>query len=111
MQMGTSKKSTQEVQNSAKEAFDPHGPSRDKYWKELTVEEKVERMRINVKSMQHEVRTLQDDVETIFKHAHDKDGKLVIIMNKEDRYQLRQRVNALGTGLLTPNRGEDESFF
>lgn len=64
--------------------------AREKYWDELNVEEKIERMRVNVKNVQFSISQLRDDVESLFEHAHDKDGKLIFVLNKDGRYRLRQ---------------------
>ena len=66
-------------------------PCRDKYWSELGIEEKIERMRGVVNSQQERLESLQESfyrLQTfVEKHSHDNDGKLLI---RVDGNELRQ---------------------
>ena len=73
-----------------------------KPWDELTMEEKIERTRINVKSVdqivasfQNSVNSLRNEVEALFDHSHEENGQVVIKITKNERYKLRNQMNGL----------------
>ena len=51
--------------------------SREKYWSELTDQEKIERMRKIVKQGQREQQELRNFIEALLGHAHALDGSLM----------------------------------
>ena len=57
-------------------------PCREKYWSELSIEEKIERTRNQVKSLQSQIGHLDQKIDQLLEHAHF-DGKIVITL---DRY-------------------------
>lgn len=54
-------------------------PVRPKHWKELTADEKIERMRERVQQLQSQNDTLRNIVEDLRKHEHI-DGGIVVPM-------------------------------
>ena len=44
--------------------------TREKYWGELTTEEKIERMREQVKNLQREIRDLGSLIQSLSEHSH-----------------------------------------
>ncbi len=62
--------------------------SREKYWNELSADEKVERMRQVVHSMQYQLEYANEQLHKmrghLYKHYHDANGKLVAPINEHD---------------------------
>jgi len=52
--------------------------SREKYWSELQLEEKIERMRKMVKILMREVGELNDTIAKLRKHSHLDSGEIVV---------------------------------
>ncbi len=88
-----------------------------KAWDDLNTEEKIERMRVNVKNIDarcadigSRINNLSHDIDTLFDHAHDENGKVIIIITKEQRWKIKQGLSGiLSSGVLsncgqTPNK-------
>ena len=52
--------------------------SREKYWSELTSDEKIERMRGIVQRLERQLIDVQNDYYVLSKHQHKTDGQLMI---------------------------------
>ena len=56
-------------------------PMRMKYWNELSIEEKLERLREQVRGLKPSVRAALDGVEQLKEHEHSSTGKAMININ------------------------------
>ena len=72
----------------------PSRPLREKYWSEIGIEEKVERMRREVKSLKSFMHVLSDKIDRLLEHSH-LEGKIVIPL---DRYGRGGEENAFSAG-------------
>ena len=67
-------------------------PCRDKYWSELDIEEKIERMRGIAKSQEERLGSLQESFYRIHafieKHSHDNNGKLLMRIDGDELRQV-----------------------
>ena len=74
----------EEIKNQGSPKMDECLPKREKYWSELTPDEKIERMREQVKIEQARVRTmiqtLTDLRNNFVLHSHH-DGKILLLLN------------------------------
>lgn len=82
-----------------------------KIWDDLNTEEKIERMRVNVKNIDarcadigSRINNLSHDIDTLFDHAHDENGKVIIIITKEQRWKIKQ-----GLGGILSNCGQTQN--
>ena len=57
----------------------PNGISREKYWSELSLEEKVGRLRLEVKRYQYLVDHLRQVVSLLERHRHSGDGSEITV--------------------------------
>ena len=57
----------------------PTTVNRQKYWSELMVDKRVERMRIIIKRLQEDVRRMEKIYWDFRSHKHNKDGEPIII--------------------------------
>jgi len=80
-----------------------------KVWVDLNTEEKIERMRVNVKNIDAHcadiggrINRLSHDIDTLFDHAHDENGKVIIIISKDQRWKIKQGLDGV---LSNSNRG------
>jgi len=53
--------------------------SREKYWSELTPDEKIERMRLVVREIRRELSDINNKMRKINRHKHDEKGMPIII--------------------------------
>ena len=65
--------------------------SREKYWSELTTEEKVERMRNEVQSLQTQIARHGKMINHFFNHLH-QDGKITIPIERHDGKESEGRI-------------------
>lgn len=56
----------------------PAGIGRDKFWQELSIEEKTERTRQVVKMLQFEVQRLANLVNKMKEHRHNENGEAIV---------------------------------
>jgi archaellum component FlaC len=79
--------------------------SREKYWSELTTDEKVERMRDQVKSLIRIVDRLNYKLNLLFRHSHhDHEGRVTIPID-----ECREAIGAIG-GRVKPENKDDVYF-
>lgn len=95
--------STQDMkQESAMKGSALNMPGREKYWSEIGLEEKVERLRTLLKSLLAENETLKSsvrDIESIL-WSHDHEGKDVVVrVGKEDSHKLKSNRTLFGSPL------------
>lgn len=76
-------------------------PSREKYWKELTADEKADRMRVILKQAIDKIERLEDKIETMTQHIH-ADGKVVVQIDINERLPLRK---------MKEQRHDEDSYF
>lgn len=74
--MSADERNVEEKLNDVNQA----GPMRQKYWSELGIEEKIERIREQVWLLIHKVDNMNDVVSMLQQHTH-QDGVMVIPMN------------------------------
>jgi hypothetical protein len=74
----------------------------EKYWSELTTEEKVERMRNEVRSLQTQVKCYGKMIDLFFHHLH-QDGKITIPIERHNGGESEERMRR---GL-----GKDDVYF
>ena len=60
--------------------------SREKYWKELKADEKVERMRTVVKRLEERIENLKQSEALLMRHSHTEDGSVVVVNHLGNRY-------------------------
>jgi len=77
--------------------------SREKYWKELTSEEKVERMRKIVKHQAGEISFLRQQLDSLQEHVHVGNN----IYNRRGRYGYEE----IGLDQSRRSEKDDEVFF
>jgi len=53
-------------------------PSRQKYWSELKSDEKIERLREQVKSVQYRQQGMEELLQRLNNHSHLPDGSIVV---------------------------------
>jgi conjugal transfer/entry exclusion protein len=75
---------------------------REKYWSELTTEERVERMREQVKNLQREIRSLGNLIQNLSEHNH---------LNNEIVMPLRSRRGLEKTEQTRRGPGKDDVYF
>lgn len=63
------------------------GPSREKYWSEIGIEEKLERSRAVIKQLQWELRDTREDmdrmrtmIQSLIGHGHNADGEVTVLL-------------------------------
>ena len=78
------------------------GCSREKYWSEVTIEEKIERTRREVKSLQSQINFVSRKVDQLLEHFH-AEGKIIIPLN---RYDDNPKEESRSRGI-----GKDEVYF
>ena len=78
------------------------GPCREKYWSEISIEEKIERMRKEVKSLQREIRSLGDLLQNLSEHNH---------LNNEIVMPLRSRRGHGEGEQMGRGPGKDDVYF
>lgn len=61
-------------------------PSRQKYWGELTADEKLERMRAEVKSLKVTVNSLNDFIQLLLDHSHGSNNKVVTTIDNATQH-------------------------
>jgi len=61
-------------------------PSRQKYWVELTADEKIERMRGEVKSLKIMVNSLNDFIQLLLDHGHGHNGKVMTTVDNASHH-------------------------
>ena len=67
-------------------------PMREKHWSELDSDEKIERMREEVKRWQKIVSGMKEKIEKLSRHTHNpNDGKLLISMSYQEGYPMHTR--------------------
>lgn len=64
-------------------------PMRQKYWSELDGQEKVERMREQVKYLQEDIRRLSVLVDKLRGHSHHENGQLLISLEDNRPMEFR----------------------
>lgn len=87
-------------------------PSREKYWSEITSDEKIERMRTKIKYKDYLIEDMQKKLnrleEFFYKHQHsDRTGKILVEPNQYDYLPS----SSLGSPLVNPYSKPDEVFF
>lgn len=79
-------------------------PGREKYWSELAIEEKIERMRIQIKSLQSQVGHLDRKIDQLLEHSHS-GGKIVIPLARHDVYGGKEEVR------MRSGEGKEDVYF
>jgi len=51
---------------------------REKYWSELSIEEKIERMRSVIKGADDSIRSIRSTLDRLEQHSHRDDGTIVV---------------------------------
>jgi hypothetical protein len=64
-----------EMCNEAKSDDTASQPMRELYWRELSTEQKIERMHMQVRSLLVDRSLLQEKVDMLMEHSHDTGGK------------------------------------
>lgn len=72
---------------------------RDKYWGELSIEEKIERLRTLCKALSYTLDVKNNelyDLKTfIWEHAHEENGEVVVKVKQKNRHRLENRSDYL----------------
>jgi hypothetical protein len=102
---------TQEVTNKISKEEEALYKTLRTPWKELKTDDKVERCRINIKNLQGVVSSLQDMIDALWDHGHDENGKMVIIIKKEELWKFRQGSNSINKAALSGLMGGAEEMF
>lgn len=86
----------------------PQAAQREKYWKELTVDEKLERMRwvVNTrfKMFSGQLRSIEERLAQLEQHQHNMLGEMVVPLNQP-------RIMGLADERMDKPRNPDEVFF
>jgi hypothetical protein len=82
----------------------PQQPMRMKYWKELNQEEKIGRMREQVKELKFILSRQAELVEKLLSHTHNQTGEIVTKLDRNSQYS----GNVIG-GFTGSN--SDETYF
>ncbi len=86
---------------------------RAKYWSEISIEEKIERMRTLVKSLvltsDNQRRELEEVRSFIWDHAHEENGDVVIKVKKSERFKLQSMGGGLGSINKYSTNGKSEN--
>lgn len=92
-----------------KEATAAFPPSREKYWVELSIEEKIERIRIVIHDRDQRIRSLNSILRRLDRnfehHQHDNTAGIVIPLNLIGLH------NEGEDGLKFPSRNSEEAWF
>lgn len=92
---------------SNSEIYKTLGASREKYWKELTDSEKIDRMRIVVKRLQESLIYISNQIDDFPNHIHNSKGEAIV----ENRLG---QVNIGKAGMIMQtsfSKDSDEVFF
>ncbi len=79
-----------------------NAPMRDKYWKEITADEKCDRMRMIVKNLQNALSHAQQTIEQLNRHVHSAN---------EIYFRESRKVGQVEAIRLRGKAGDDEVYF
>ena len=65
-------------------------PRREKYWSELTADEKIERLHDVVRSLRHKVNTQAQIIHDLAGHQHGVDGRILVNMAMRDSIEIHE---------------------
>ena len=89
-------------------------PNREKFWKELSIEEKIERMRVVVKDLMHDHGRLNDLVTQVMfefeKHEHH-DGEIMLPMRTVNNDLLSRSYSPTAKRYIGRLEKPDECYF
>ena len=89
-------------------------PSREKFWKELSIEEKIERMRQQIKMTQYQETDTRETVmrlsENFNGHTH-ADGKICVNLNVAYAHPMQEVSRGYRGGMLGKSENPDEVYF
>ena len=89
-------------------------PDREKYWKELSIEEKIERMRVVVKDLMHDHGRLNDLTTQVMlefeKHEHH-EGKILLPMRTVNNDLLSRSYSPTAKRYIGNPKNPDETYF
>lgn len=109
--MGT-KTTAQELSNLAQKpaGLQVNQASREKYWKELNADEKIERLRALLKSQVSENDKLRREIYRMKTHTHNSEGKAVITTPLTEYYGEELVRGSNQFGIAYPGAKEDEVY-
>ena len=72
------------------ETYEEKYPCREKHWGEIDSDEKIERMRTEVRHLREELDHLRKAYKNMESHQHLSDGEIVVPFKKTRRHLLRE---------------------
>ena len=69
---------------------DPNVPQRERYWSELSADQKIERLHDVVRSLRHKVNTQAQIIHDLAGHQHGVDGRILVNFGMRDSITMHE---------------------